>query len=138
MIDEEVVGSFIPSRLVCPDTRDVARICGWPIVEEGREPTYPIVEWCHHGSMSGVSGGVPTGDCGASFANCSNGHTYAVECHDTASGVVDCTCLLDDEEYDSYQSAAGICPFVADLSDGGTVATNYACGFNLSTVPVPK
>lgn len=133
-VDDEVVGRFVPSRLECPDVREVARICGWPVTDGIRLPTYPPVEWCNGSSMSNVSGG----DCSALFANCSNGHSYAIECQDGAPGVVDCTCFLDGEEYDTYQSVAGVCPFVRDLDDGGIVATNYACGFNLLSVPPPK
>ncbi|HEX6273062.1 MAG TPA: hypothetical protein VFZ53_08480 [Polyangiaceae bacterium] len=138
MVDDEVVGRFIPSRLRCPGALEVARICGWPVTDGSALPTYPPVWYCHATSMSGLSGGVPTGDCTASFMNCSNGHSYEIECRDTAPGVVDCTCLVNGEEYDTYQSEKGVCPFAFDLNDGATVATNYACGFNLSSVPVPK
>lgn len=133
-VDDEVVGRFVPSWLSCPDVREVARICGWPVSDGTRSPTYPPVEYCNNSSMSDVSGG----DCSASFAKCSNGHSYAIECQDGSPGVVDCTCFLDGEEYDTYQSVAGVCPFVRDLDDGGIVATNYACGFNLLSVPPPK
>src|SRR6186713_1195615 len=77
-VDDEVVGRFVPSRLSCPDARDVARICGWPVTEGWVLPTYPPVRWCNTSSRSGVSGGLPTGDCSASFANCSNGHSYDI------------------------------------------------------------
>jgi hypothetical protein len=137
-VDDEVVGRFVPSRLSCPDARDVARICGWPVTEGWVLPIYPPVRYCNGTGRSDLSDGVPTGDCSASFADCSNGHSYDIECRDTAPGVVDCTCFLDGEEYDTYQSEKGVCPFVFDLNDGGTVATNYACSFNLSTAPVTK
>ena len=126
MTGDIVNGEFAPA--MCPSVEDVLRICAWPAVYPPGVPTPPPAARCQLGGSSSPGGaGV---ECSMNFVQCSDGHTYGVNCVG-AERAVRCDCMIDDEVDSVYSSPDGICSF-ALADDDGRTALNYACGFSIA------
>jgi hypothetical protein len=132
LYDTEVTGRFYPSASVCPDPSIAKQICAWPVAARRGEPELPPVVRCFDRESYGTAPPGNEAECGAEFGDCSDGHTYAVECGGSP-GAVECTCYVDSEAVGYYESPVGICNSVHD-NDLGNIATNFACGFRIAPI----
>lgn len=110
------------AAVACPPIEDAIRICAWPVAPDGATRT----SRCVGGGNTGPS-------CNLVFEQCADGHSYGVTCA-AVKQAVRCECDVDGVVVGSYSSADGICEF-ADDTDDGRIATNYACGFSIQTIP---
>jgi hypothetical protein len=121
-----VNGAFAP--LGCPSQKDAIRSCGWPVVPPGGPDLVPPVR-CELGGSS-VPGDDGTG-CSINFLDCSDGHSYGVNCNG-AERSFRCECTIDGQKaVDNTSFYDRVCPFALD-DDEGRTAMNDACGFSIA------
>jgi hypothetical protein len=111
------------AAVACPPADEAIRICAWPIEREDGAPV-ARAERC----VGGGSTGPASVDCIMDFDQCSDGHSYGVNCT-AVERAVRCECEIDGVVVRVYSSPAGICEFFASDPYDGRVALNYACGF---------